>query len=302
VGGAINVQSGSGLIAQCAFVANHVLGNIYTSAGGGALAMFGGAVDVLDCDFFGNDCFGGNAVTNPVGIRSATSARGGAVAALVGVLSVSRSTFRDNGAYGGNGLDGSPIPGNPASAHGGAIYVGTTARITNSTFVGNRARAGSGPGISSGSSYGGAVAAVEGNIILASTTIVSNMVSDINGSDSFGAGLYRSAGTVSILNSLLAGNFANTSTSQNLFGSLTDLGHNLSSDATPIWTSGTSVNNTDPLLGPLSDNGGFTLTFPLLPGSPAIDAADPITAPAADQRGVARPQGPAPDIGSFEKQ
>jgi hypothetical protein len=38
----------------------------------------------------------------------------------------------------------------------------------------------------------------------------------------------------------------------------------------------------------------------LLPGSPAIDAADPAGAPVTDQRGIARPVGPAPDIGAYE--
>ena len=56
---------------------------------------------------------------------------------------------------------------------------------------------------------------------------------------------------------------------------------------------------TDPLLGPLSDNGGPTATHaPQFPGSPAIDAGDAGTA--IDQRGVARPQGPGFDIGSVE--
>ena len=53
-----------------------------------------------------------------------------------------------------------------------------------------------------------------------------------------------------------------------------------------------------PLLGPLADNGGPTNTMALPAGSPAIDAADPALAPAADQRG--RPRDPRPDIGAFE--
>ena len=40
----------------------------------------------------------------------------------------------------------------------------------------------------------------------------------------------------------------------------------------------------------------------LLPGSPAIDAGTATGAPATDQRGVARPQGPGVDIGAFEYQ
>ncbi len=67
--------------------------------------------------------------------------------------------------------------------------------------------------------------------------------------------------------------------------------------------------NTDPLLGPLADNGGPTPTQALLPGSPAIDGipladcvdafGDPIT---TDQRGVPRPQGAACDIGAYESE
>ena len=57
----------------------------------------------------------------------------------------------------------------------------------------------------------------------------------------------------------------------------------------------------DPLLGPLKDNGGFTWTCLLLPGSPAVDAATPFEDDLPfDQRGVSRPQGPAPDLGAVE--
>lgn len=60
----------------------------------------------------------------------------------------------------------------------------------------------------------------------------------------------------------------------------------------------------DPLLGPLADNGGPTLTHALLPGSPAIDAGNPAIPdpPATDQRGFARIYGPAIDLGAVEAQ
>jgi hypothetical protein len=71
--------------------------------------------------------------------------------------------------------------------------------------------------------------------------------------------------------------------------------------------------NVDPLLGPLADNGGPTLTHSLLPGSPAIDAGDPDGCKdvagvntLTDQRGFARVvdgnnDGVAHcDIGAFE--
>jgi hypothetical protein len=65
------------------------------------------------------------------------------------------------------------------------------------------------------------------------------------------------------------------------------------------------IGGSDPLLGPLQNNGGPTKTHALLPGSPAIDAgndavcaADPVNG--LDQRGVARPQGASCDIGAYE--
>ena len=56
------------------------------------------------------------------------------------------------------------------------------------------------------------------------------------------------------------------------------------------------------LLGPLADNGGPTFTHALLPGSPAINAADPATTVSIDQRGEPRPAGTGFDIGAFEFQ
>jgi hypothetical protein len=74
-----------------------------------------------------------------------------------------------------------------------------------------------------------------------------------------------------------------------------------------IGTGGAPV---DPLLGPLEDNGGPTLTHALLPGSPAIDAGDPSAMPGVgdtpqyDQRGlpVTRVYGVRIDIGAYESQ
>ena len=59
----------------------------------------------------------------------------------------------------------------------------------------------------------------------------------------------------------------------------------------------------DPLLAPLADNGGPTLTMRLLAGSPAIDLVATVNGgcPTTDQRGIARPQGPACDAGAYER-
>ena len=63
--------------------------------------------------------------------------------------------------------------------------------------------------------------------------------------------------------------------------------------------------NTDPLLGPLADNGGYTETMELLPGSPALEVGHGLICTmtpvdSVDQRGVARPIGLGCDIGAYE--
>jgi hypothetical protein len=89
-------------------------------------------------------------------------------------------------------------------------------------------------------------------------------------------------------------------------GQVHSLGHNLFSDAPALPLDPTDLINTDPLLGPLADNGGPTLTMALTPASPGIDAGsctDASGSPVgADQRGIPRPQpsGGRCDIGAFE--
>jgi hypothetical protein len=66
----------------------------------------------------------------------------------------------------------------------------------------------------------------------------------------------------------------------------------------------TDLLDVDPLLGPLQDNGGPTLTHALLPGSPAIGAGDKTGHPRWDQRGrpYRRVVHGRMDIGAFEVQ
>ncbi len=72
----------------------------------------------------------------------------------------------------------------------------------------------------------------------------------------------------------------------------------------PTWRqflTGDSAHPVDPHLGPLADNGGPTLTQALLPSSLALNAGFADGATVTDQRGAARPQGYAVDIGAFEQ-
>ena len=170
-----------------------------------------------------------------------------------------------NGAAGGNGSDGC-----------GGIFGGTR-YVTNCTLAFNSGSLG--PGGSGGAAgYGGYLNGQPGT----------------NGSNGLAYGALANSGSA-LVNSLLA-----TNTPGNASGTVQDLGHNLSSDATCAFTGPGSMNNTDPKLSTLANNGGSTLTMALLPGSPAIDAGDTSAAPPTDQRGFPRPAGAAADIGAFE--
>jgi hypothetical protein len=90
-------------------------------------------------------------------------------------------------------------------------------------------------------------------------------------------------------------------------GTFTSLGYNLASDdGGGVLTGPGDQVNTDPLLGPLQDNGGPTFTHELLPASLAIDAGDPNFTPPPDydQRGpgFSRVVNGRIDAGSFEVQ
>lgn len=103
----------------------------------------------------------------------------------------------------------------------------------------------------------------------------------------------------------------------NCSGTITDDGYNLE-DTSPSTCGFSSANNSivgsDPILGPLADNGGATFTRALMTGSPAIDKGKNFSGSSTDQRGTGFARtydGPAianatggdgTDIGAFEVQ
>jgi hypothetical protein len=103
-------------------------------------------------------------------------------------------------------------------------------------------------------------------------------------------------------NTILDGN-----SDANIDGTATSLGYNISSDdgGGNLTGPGDQI-NTDPMIGPLQNNGGRTLTHALLPGSPAVNAGDPnfTPPPIYDQRGspFVRVFNGRIDVGSFELQ
>ena len=224
-------------------------------------------------------------------------------------------------------ITNSTINGNSASKEGGGIYeIGVIAPVTitvnNSTLSGNSAFLGAGiRNVTSG---------------MTATLMISNSSISGNSADNGdGGGISNQGGnaTVEILNSTFSGNSADFEGGSihnagkatidladtileagdsggnivNDGGTVTSHGYNLSNDDAGGYLTGPGDQiNTDPLLGPLQDNGGSTFTHALLPGSPAIDAGDPNFTPPPffDQRGSGfdRVINGRIDIGSFEVQ
>lgn len=229
---------------------------------------------------------------------------GPGVSNVAGFLTVLNSTLSGNSAgealNGGGILSGalfktpadvtlvnSTISGNSAPDFGGGIAGGYwRVTIVNSTISGN----------SAGDSGGGI-----------SGTFVSIMNSTISGNSAgLGGGIYHYLFNLEISNTILNAGLSG----QNIFnngGTVTSHGYNISSDdGDGVLTGPSDQINTDPLLGPLQDNGGPTLTHLPLRGSPAIDAGDPEFTPPPDhdQRGSCfyRVFGRRIDVGSVETQ
>jgi hypothetical protein len=104
----------------------------------------------------------------------------------------------------------------------------------------------------------------------------------------------NAGGGVALANTLLADSLP----AQTASGTITDGGNNLSSDATPAFTSSSSHNRVDLRLGTFGDHGGPTWTVELLSASPAIDAGNGDVTLPTDQRGVVRDG--ACDVGAYE--
>lgn len=260
---------------------------------------------------------GGIASSGSLGIESSTitgnsaNLDGGGLH-NTGATRINNSTFAGNMAMiSGGGIENSGISmfitnstlaGNTATVGGGAIDIFSgNAVIENSTISGNTVDTngvGSGGGINNNGN---------GTLIISSSTICDNSVIGDGG------GIYNGPlGTVSLQSTIVANNVVTNGFGTELFGqysaSFSLIERRLGATFRET-VPGSNRYGIDPLLGPLAENGGPTLTHALLPGSPAINRGANLgifvfsPKPVFDQRGLGfvRAVGRA-DIGAFEVQ
>ena len=253
-------------------ISSSVSGNVSGGLGGGIHTEFG---DVS----LTNSTVSGNSTTNAL-------ADGGGIYSRNGDLSSVGSTLSGN-VSGGSG--------------GGIRVINGDVSLTNSTLSGNSA-----------SYSGGGLSSSAATVLLVNSTVTANSASETGGGIAVNANNSSFYRTLTIRNSILAGNEDNGTAPDSLFvgGIVNEL---LVESSLVGNTTGSGINftigtgnilNQSPLLGPLADNGGPTQTHALLSGSLGINVGSNSIAAAAglivDQRGEDRVQSGLVDIGAFE--
>lgn len=322
------------LFSNCVFSSNAAVG---TARGGAVSASANYGLTWLtfeDCQFVGNQAgTEGGAIyayepnvriTNCVFTANTSARNGGAVsrdaATAGGILEIYNSLLTGNTASNGGGavysvngtiltIWGSTMASNVAGTAGGAFYssmMSSNALVCNSTLCHNQAGYGGG---GYHWSNGGKMINIYNSTIWA------------NSATTNGGGVYvdYSAGLCNLYSSIVASNTAASAgpdiyqlasgaagtVSRSLLGDNSGAGSGIVTGApnaasSYVGTNGAAIN---PLLAPLTNNGGPVPTCVLLPGSVAIDHGTNILNLATDQRGdgYARQQGLGVDIGAYER-
>ena len=160
-------------------------------------------------------------------------------------------------------ITNSTLSGNSAGTSGGGVFNegdngGTgTVRIDNSTLSGNTAVINGGALLNDG--FAG-----NGITMIANSTLSGNTAGNGGASGT----VFNQSGSIEVGNTIFkAGQGANIRNSGG--GTITSHGYNLSSDDGGGFLNGTGDQiNTDPILGPLQDNGGPTFTHALAARQP----------------------------------
>lgn len=286
IGGGMAIQtSGSGTVLDGATF--H--GNQASQAGAG-INMTGGALALTDAHFSANVA---GSTAGAIHLNSA-----------IGPVSIDRASFVNNVALQGDGgaivdsgtpltVDNAEFTGNKAGSQGGGLLsVGATISVRNATFTGNAA----------GTAGGGLAFAGAANGTLTNLTVIDNAAGQS------AAQLRNQVGNITLRNSIVWG--PGGSVFEDAAGDDMTILDSIVQGGCPAETicDPADALNQDPLLGSLSDNGGFGRSRVPQAGSPAIDAATDCFGLTTDQRGQARPAngdgagGAACDFGAVEVQ
>ena len=176
---------------------------------------------------------------------------------------------------------------------GGAVFnVYGSVTVTNCTFSANQAIGGQGGTLSgsvgtNGMGLGGGIFNVDGIVSVLNSTFAYNQANQ-GGGDIYNLAFEQGAGVL-LRNSILAYTPAGVSdyAATGISGTSTNLGNNNLIQVNNGFAGGI-VSSADPLLSPLQNNGGPTLTHVPFNHSPAIDAGDNTGLPPTDQRGYPR--------------
>lgn len=222
---------------------------------------------------------------------AATDENGGALLVESALVGVEDTRITGNSAGNGGGvfvsggtlaMEDSTVDSNTASNYGGGLDIRSNATLYQSTFTGNTS----------------GVLNSQISVDITGTGQLHLLASTVDG-DVFALDLYQ--GNVVILDSIIA---AQTQACyvERQFGTTTSLGFNVASDATCGLTAAGDQQNIDPVLLPLSDNGGPVPTMLLGADSPALDTHPCPVTTTPDARQQPRPSGAACDTGAIEAQ
>jgi len=222
-------------------------------AGGAGGIRNDGSMLAIDCEFDGNTSSSNGGAIGGFGANSDTR--------LIRCLVRNNATTLNGGgvAIGGQGainMENVTISGNFAAFNGAGVFVNNgTANLNHCTVAYNMADA------------------------------------DMNGVGDAG-GLGQFGGVIDIANSIVAFNTRNGNTRSDLAGTITSSGYNNVRQVAPgtlIGDLSGNVTGFGPMLAPLADNGGVTMTHALASGSIGIDQANPDACITFDQRHKFRP-------------
>ena len=291
-----NAAFGGGILNEGSLTLDRCLIANNSATFGGGIANFG-TLQLLQCVVSNNvasESGGGlftttNAttrITNSIVI--ANTANEGAGAMNFGDTAVAQSLIASNHAFGASGNGGA------ARSYSGQL------QIIGSTLSGNVASLNLSTSLSG---RGGGIRVDGGVAQVVSSTVAFNYAETSGG----GCSVFSSA-NLECVNSIFSDNTA--AQSPDASGTLNSLGWNLIRNTAGTFITGTTTGNllgVNPLLLPLHDNGGPTLTHQLATNSPVIDAGFASTN-TPDQRGIRRPfdvpwfknANDAGDIGALE--